>query len=99
MTNGSSSQSPMVRSPSSASRDLPRPSVDSLLDELDTVVPNGRDTYDGRNTSTHVTTVQETREMGYPGSGGPAASSATKELDDLMAVLSDFKVLYILTQL
>ncbi|XP_046390581.1 paxillin isoform X1 [Ischnura elegans] len=90
LTNGSPSPS-MVRSPSSASRDLPRPSVDSLLDELDTVVPNG-DAIDGRTTTIH-TTIRETRDIGYhPPTSGPAASSATKELDDLMASLSDFKI-------
>jgi hypothetical protein len=30
--------------------------------------------------------------MGYPGAPNSGASSATKELDDLMASLSDFKV-------
>jgi hypothetical protein len=30
--------------------------------------------------------------MGYPGAPNAGASSATKELDDLMASLSDFKV-------
>lgn len=52
-------------------------------------------------------TVKETKtETGYPGetelvsthvtttSKAPAASTATRELDDLMATLSDFKVSY-----
>jgi hypothetical protein len=38
-------------------------------------------------------TIQETQaEIGYPNAPSAGASSATKELDDLMASLSDFKV-------
>lgn len=37
---------------------------------------------------TTTITIQETRTR----EGGPVASTATKELDDLMASLSDFKV-------
>jgi hypothetical protein len=41
---------------------------------------------------TRTITIQESQtEMGYP-SANAGASSATKELDDLMASLSDFKV-------
>ena len=42
---------------------------------------------------TRTITIQETqREVGYPSVPSAGASSATKELDDLMASLSDFKV-------
>jgi len=42
---------------------------------------------------TRTITIQETQtEMGYPSVPSAGASSATKELDDLMASLSDFKV-------
>lgn len=97
-----------------------RPTVDSLLNEMDNAslyaVPNG-----ARNKSPtpgrHVTiTVRETKTENLVGPEGPVrqmeekvvkqkdsftpnnaahqayASSATKELDDLMASLSDFKV-------
>lgn len=51
-----------------------------------------REVGDGRHV-TRTITVQETHtEMGYPGAPNSGASSATKELDDLMASLSDFKV-------
>lgn len=47
---------------------------------------------DGRHV-TRTIAIQETQtEMGYPGGPSSGASSATKELDDLMASLSDFKV-------
>ncbi|XP_063228227.1 paxillin-like isoform X4 [Bacillus rossius redtenbacheri] len=78
--------------PPSSQETRVRPSVDSLLDELNTAVPNG-----DLGSSTAV--YQETRTEvtgGYPGHTSPApaagASSATKELDDLMASLSDFKI-------
>ncbi|CAB3359746.1 Hypothetical predicted protein [Cloeon dipterum] len=63
---------------------LNRPTMDSLLDEL-SAVPNGQ-----KSTPRHLTTtitIQETRTR----EGGPVASTATRELDDLMASLSDFK--------
>ncbi|XP_071868869.1 paxillin isoform X1 [Bombus fervidus] len=103
--NGDSS--PMLRSPSSMSAS--RPTVDSLLEELSTAVPNGDYPPDGRvkvtiqETSTEVQPVYD----GYPprqhGSlnrsevqksytNGHTASNATKELDDLMASLSEFKI-------
>ncbi|XP_061400582.1 leupaxin isoform X2 [Musca vetustissima] len=97
-----------------------RPTVDSLLNEMDNAslyaVPNGvrgKSPTPGR----HVTiTVRETKTENLAGPEGPVrqveekvvrqkdsftpnnathqayASSATKELDDLMASLSDFKV-------
>ncbi|CAB3359740.1 Hypothetical predicted protein [Cloeon dipterum] len=64
---------------------LNRPTMDSLLDEL-SAVPNGQ-----KSTPRHLTTtitIQETRTR----EGGPVASTATRELDDLMASLSDFKI-------
>ncbi|XP_078035803.1 paxillin isoform X6 [Augochlora pura] len=102
--NGDSS--PMLRSPSSMSAS--RPTVDSLLEELSTAVPNGDYPSDGRvkvtiqETSTEIQPVYE----GYPSrqgslnrseaqrgyTNGHTASNATKELDDLMASLSDFKI-------
>lgn len=64
-----------------------RPSVDSLLDELNTAVPNGGgDHYIQKTMMIEETTTTTTT------SHRPTASSATKELDDLMASLSDFKV-------
>jgi len=51
-----------------------------------------RDMSDSRH-MTRTITIQETQtEMGYPSVPSAGASSATKELDDLMASLSDFKV-------
>ncbi|KAG7204070.1 hypothetical protein KM043_001922 [Ampulex compressa] len=99
--------SPMLRSPSSAS--VARPTVDSLLEELSTAVPNGDFPSDGRvkvtiqETSTEIQPVYD----GYPSrqhgslnrgeaqrgyANGHTASNATKELDDLMASLSEFKL-------
>ncbi|XP_043491086.1 leupaxin isoform X2 [Polistes fuscatus] len=100
--------SPMLRSPSSMS--APRPTVDALLEELNTAVPNGEYPSDGRvkvtikETSTEIQPVYD----GYPSSqhgslnrseiqqrsyaNGHTASNATKELDDLMASLSEFKI-------
>ncbi|XP_076283822.1 paxillin isoform X9 [Lasioglossum baleicum] len=106
--NGDSS--PMLRSPSSMSAS--RPTVDSLLEELSTAVPNGipiRDypsdgrvkvtiqetsteiqpVYDGYN-SRHGSLNRSEVQRGY--TNGHTASNATKELDDLMASLSDFKI-------
>ncbi|XP_018336375.1 paxillin isoform X2 [Agrilus planipennis] len=84
--------------PSSAQSTLNRPSVDSLLDELNA----GEVIYTGPKKVT--ITVKETRtETGFPAetelistevtaTHAPAASSATRELDDLMATLSDCKI-------
>ncbi|XP_074031270.1 paxillin isoform X2 [Leptinotarsa decemlineata] len=84
--------------PSSAQSTLNRPSVDSLLDELN----SGNVIYEGPKKV--VITVKETKtETGYPGetelissqvtaTHSPAASTATRELDDLMASLSNIKV-------
>ncbi|KAG5896459.1 hypothetical protein JTB14_002600 [Gonioctena quinquepunctata] len=83
--------------PSSAQSTLNRPSVDSLLDELN----SGDVIYAGPKKV--VITVKETKtETGYPGetelisaqvtaTHTPAASTATRELDDLMASLSNIK--------
>ncbi|KAK5645183.1 hypothetical protein RI129_006483 [Pyrocoelia pectoralis] len=99
--NGSGGRSPGTYSrPSSAQSTLNRPTVDSLLDELNA----GEVIYTGPKKVT--ITVKETKtETGYPGDvelvsshittthhAPPAASTATRELDDLMATLSDFKV-------
>ncbi|XP_066586832.1 leupaxin-like isoform X2 [Prorops nasuta] len=106
--NGSCQISPMMRSSSSLSAS--RPTVDSLLEELSTAVPNGDYHEEGRvkvtieETSTEVQPIYE----GYPTSqqgslhrsevqrnytnGHHTASNATKELDDLMASLSEFKI-------
>lgn len=66
-----------------------RPSVDSLLDELNTVVPNG-DLPDGHKLLVKkVVYERETQRAQAVPSG---ASNATRELDDLMASLSDFKI-------
>ncbi|XP_077293254.1 leupaxin-like isoform X3 [Arctopsyche grandis] len=77
-----------------------RPSVDSLLDQLNSDVPNG-----GGNTNTHprpgtkhvTVTVKETvvEPVAQSARAHPIhahASNATRELDDLMASLSEFKV-------
>ncbi|XP_054270782.1 paxillin isoform X2 [Macrosteles quadrilineatus] len=70
---------------------LGRPSVDSLLDELNTAVPPQSKPSSGSNKDAdhyvHEVIIKETTTTGRP-----TASSATKELDDLMASLSDFKV-------
>ncbi|XP_031788048.1 leupaxin isoform X1 [Nasonia vitripennis] len=110
-TNGETT-SPMLRSTSSLSTG--RPTVDTLLEELSTGMPNG-DYPEGQRVKV---TVQETTTEVQPGSGevyyppshhgslnrrdiersyaitgnGQTASNATKELDDLMASLSEFKI-------
>ncbi|KAK0174712.1 hypothetical protein PV327_010449 [Microctonus hyperodae] len=100
--------SPMMRSPSSLSAS--RPTVDSLLDELSTAVPNGDYPHEGKVKVTIQETSTEVQPV-YPGynlqeqnsstrsnelhrsyANGHTASSATKELDDLMASLSEFKI-------
>nr|XP_018909108.1 PREDICTED: leupaxin-like isoform X2 [Bemisia tabaci] len=63
-----------------------RPSVDSLLEQLNTTTtPNGDGQYVTKLLMEETTTTT-TRTV------RPTASSATKELDDLMASLSEFKV-------
>ncbi|XP_037090094.1 paxillin-like isoform X3 [Pollicipes pollicipes] len=59
-----------------------RPSVDALLDELDSVPSSNAKTYETRT----VTVTESVPD------GCKSASSATQELDDLMASLSDFKI-------
>jgi len=59
-----------------------RPTVDALLDELDSVPSSNAKTYE-----TRTVTVTESVPAGCQ-----SASSATQELDDLMASLSDFKI-------
>ncbi|XP_076253215.1 paxillin isoform X4 [Rhynchophorus ferrugineus] len=96
---GSGGRSPASYSrPSSAQNTLNRPSVDDLLNELN----QGDVIYTGPKKV--VITVKETKtETGFPGETElisshvtatqvPAASSATRELDDLMASLSNIKV-------
>nr|XP_012231000.1 PREDICTED: paxillin isoform X5 [Linepithema humile] len=99
--------SPMLRSPSSLSAS--RPTVDSLLEELSTAVPNGdypadgkvrvtiqetsteiQPVYDGYPSSQHGSLSRTEIQRSYP--NGHTASNATKELDDLMASLSEFKI-------
>ncbi|XP_063973629.1 leupaxin-like isoform X1 [Diachasmimorpha longicaudata] len=93
--------SPMMRSSSSLSTS--RPTVDSLLEELSTAVPYVEYPQEGRvkvtvqETSTEVQPVYEPMSFSHNEvhrgfSNGHAASSATKELDDLMASLSEFKI-------
>ncbi|CAG9860622.1 unnamed protein product [Phyllotreta striolata] len=80
--------------PSSAQSTLNRPTVDSLLEELNA----GEQIYTGPKKV--VITVKETKtETGFPGDTDlvsshvtqTAASTATRELDDLMASLSNIK--------
>lgn len=73
-----------------------RPTVESLLDELQSAVPAGRSRNPERQTVTVMTTRTAQQHplspvISHP-SQAPSASSATRELDDLMASLSDFKV-------
>ncbi|KRT85290.1 hypothetical protein AMK59_2986, partial [Oryctes borbonicus] len=97
--NGSGGSPANYSRPSSAQNTLSRPPVDSLLEELNA----GDVIYTGPKKVT--ITVKETKtETSFPGDTElvsthrsvtqtpPAASSATRELDDLMASLSDFKV-------
>ncbi|XP_041977738.1 paxillin isoform X2 [Aricia agestis] len=80
-----------------------RPTVDSLLDQLSTDITNGRSsvspvppssgTLPRPGTKQVTVTVQETVvEPAQPPAPRYHASTATRELDDLMASLSDFKV-------
>ncbi|XP_053172299.1 paxillin-like [Scomber japonicus] len=61
-----------------------RPSVESLLDELESSVPTPIPTPLGVSDEQEETPAQQQARM--------SASSATRELDELMASLSDFKV-------
>ncbi|XP_019878106.2 leupaxin-like isoform X2 [Aethina tumida] len=101
---GSGTRSPAIGSrPSSAQNTPCRPTVESLLEDLDINYENSGDViYTGPKKVT--ITVKETKtETGFPGetelisqhvvaTHAPAASSATRELDDLMADLSNIKV-------
>ncbi|XP_071518087.1 uncharacterized protein [Panulirus ornatus] len=73
-----------------------RPSVDSLLDELNSV-DTSHEVVEHRTvhhefTTTHQTLPQAEPQPQVSPRPHPSASTATKELDDLMASLSDFKV-------
>ncbi|CAH0555772.1 unnamed protein product [Brassicogethes aeneus] len=102
--NGSEARSPVggvMSRPTSAQSTLNRPTVDSLLNELAEYENSGDVIYAGPKKV--VITVKETKtETGFPGetelisqhvvqTHAPAASSATRELDDLMADLSNIK--------
>ncbi|XP_071518084.1 uncharacterized protein [Panulirus ornatus] len=72
-----------------------RPSVDSLLDELNSV-DTSHEVVEHRTvhhefTTTHQTLPQAEPQPQVSPRPHPSASTATKELDDLMASLSDFK--------
>jgi paxillin len=99
--NGSGGLSPGTNSrPSSAQSTLNRPTVDSLLEKLN---PNPGDVFYSGPRKVTITVKETKTETGYPGetelisshittSTAPAASTATRELDDLMASLSGIKV-------
>ncbi|XP_031571569.1 paxillin-like isoform X2 [Actinia tenebrosa] len=70
-----------------------RPSVDAMLDELDSIAQQS--TRSATSSSVHQPVYHQAQyHHAQPTNGlqGRTASSATKELDDLMASLSDFKV-------
>ncbi|GLV32740.1 Paxillin [Carabus blaptoides fortunei] len=107
--NGTTSPNYATARSASANSTLNRPSVDSLLAELNTDATNGEMIYAGprqvtitvKETKTETTGIPVPNEISSHATdsyssttriGGPAASSATKELDDLMASLSDFKI-------
>ncbi|GAB6030096.1 hypothetical protein CHUAL_005775 [Chamberlinius hualienensis] len=73
-----------------------RPTVESLLDELQSAVaPNSPRSKRQVTTTTTITTKTSANRPISPTAGytlPTAASSATQELDDLMASLSDFKI-------
>ncbi|XP_067135229.1 leupaxin-like isoform X1 [Centruroides vittatus] len=75
-----------------------RPSVESLLDELQSAVPKhssyGKMTQPAQcnQVVTFVNHDSRLHPQNQTSSPVPTASSATKELDDLMASLSDFKL-------
>lgn len=77
-----------------------RPTVDSLLDALDDV-DTGSEVVERRTVHHEIRSSTSAQPQAYTAVAGPApsvrqqepsASSATKELDDLMASLSDFKI-------
>ncbi|MBN3306899.1 PAXI protein, partial [Amia calva] len=65
-----------------------RPSVESLLDELESSVPNPTPT----TSVVHSEVTDGQRDTPTQQQARISASSATRELDELMASLSDFKV-------
>ncbi|XP_045111268.1 leupaxin-like isoform X7 [Portunus trituberculatus] len=84
-----------------------RPSVDSLLDELNSVDTNNHEVVEHHTVHKEFTTTHQTLPSRAPppqvtpvpvavsrpaAPSQASASSATKELDDLMASLSDFKI-------
>lgn len=67
--------------------------VDAMLDELDSIAQQAPKP--SQSTVTHHHVQHQQQQHATPimlDSHGRTASSATKELDDLMASLSDFKV-------
>ncbi|KAK3540517.1 hypothetical protein QTP70_032733 [Hemibagrus guttatus] len=62
-----------------------RPTVESLLNELENSIPAPMPTPSGLQTEGHLDVPSEQQ-------GRMSATSATRELDELMACLSDFKV-------
>ncbi|XP_058245753.1 protein piccolo isoform X1 [Hemibagrus wyckioides] len=62
-----------------------RPTVESLLNELESSIPAPMPTPSGLQTEGHLDVPSEQQ-------GRMSATSATRELDELMACLSDFKV-------
>ncbi|TTP43319.1 Paxillin [Bagarius yarrelli] len=62
-----------------------RPTVESLLDELESSIPVSMPSSTGLQTEGHLDVTSEQQ-------GRMSATSATRELDELMACLSDFKV-------
>lgn len=76
-----------------------RPSVDSLLDELNSVNTN-HEVVEQRTVQREFRTTHQPlaspppqpQQISHRPQPQPSASTATKELDDLMASLSDFKV-------
>jgi paxillin len=97
--NGSGPNSPAYTSSRPGSQATNRPTVDSLLEELNS---GGDVIYTGPRRVT-ITTKETKTETDYPGSTelvsehvtqshAPAASSATRELDNLMDTLSEFKI-------
>ncbi|XP_068450042.1 uncharacterized protein [Clinocottus analis] len=91
-TSGKAAAPPVLEKPkrSAAARGIEdvRPSVESLLDELENAVPSPIPTplvvSDEHTDGQEETPAQQQARM--------SASSATRELDELMASLSDFKV-------
>lgn len=77
--------SPVRTTATNGLTESPRPTVDSLLDELQSGLPEPP-----KHSSIRM--KQSPQPQVIDSTPAPAASSATKELDDLMASLSDFKV-------